>query len=222
KALRDYLRNYGRTLEGGDEPTTHDYARLLQAARGRPDYQVLQTMCLRSLQQAIYSPEESGHFGLAYQHYAHFTSPIRRYPDLLTPCVIKAIRRKEKSVPDFEDVNAAAELTPGERQHGIWEKLGLLLSARERRADDASRDVEAWLTCWFVKEHVGEVFRGRVAGVAPCGLFVPLDALFVDGLVHVSEVGSDYFHYNDRMDELRGGRTGSRCRLTDAVHVQLA
>ncbi|HLU18523.1 MAG TPA: ribonuclease R [Pusillimonas sp.] len=222
KALRDYLRNIGLTLEGGDEPTTHDYARLLQAARGRPDYQVLQTMCLRSLQQAIYSPEESGHFGLAYQHYAHFTSPIRRYPDLLTHRVIKAILRKEKYVPDFEDVNAAAELTPGERQHAIWEKLGLLLSARERRADDASRDVEAWLKCWFVKEHVGEVFSGRVTGVAPFGLFVTLDTLFVEGLVHVSELGSDYFQYNESMHELRGERTGIRYRLTDAVHVQVA
>src|SRR5690606_8929245 len=222
KALRDYLRNIGLALEGGDEPTTHDYARLLQAARGRPDYEVLQTMCLRSLQQAIYSPEESGHFGLAYQHYAHFTSPIRRYPDLLTHRVIKSILQNKRYVPDIDDVNAAAELTPGERQHAIWEKLGLLLPARERRADDASRDVEAWLKCWFVKEHVGEVFSGRVTGVAPFGLFITLDTLFVEGLVHVSELGSDYFQYNESMHELRGERTGIRYRLTDAVHVQVA
>ena len=222
KALRDYLRNIGLTLDGGDDPTTHDYARLLLAARGRPDYQVIQTMCLRSLQQAIYSPEESGHFGLAYQHYAHFTSPIRRYPDLLTHRVIKSVLRKERYVPDIEDVNAAADLTPGERQHAIWEKLGLLLSARERRADDASRDVEAWLKCWFVKEHVGEVFSGRVTGVAPFGLFITLDTLFVEGMVHVSELGSDYFQYNESMHELRGERTGMRYRLTDAVQVQVA
>ncbi|WP_397476272.1 ribonuclease R [Pusillimonas sp.] len=222
KALRDYLRNIGLTLDGGDEPTTHDYARLLLAARGRPDYEVLQTMCLRSLQQAIYSPEESGHFGLAYQHYAHFTSPIRRYPDLLTHRVIKSILRKDRYVPNIEDVNAAADLTPGERHHAIWEKLGLLLSARERRADDASRDVEAWLKCWFVKEHVGEVFSGRVTGVAPFGLFITLDTLFVEGMVHVSELGSDYFQYNESMHELRGERTGMRYRLTDAVQVQVA
>ena len=222
KALRDYLRNIGLVLEGGDEPTTHDYARLLQAARGRPDYEVLQTMCLRSLQQAIYSPEESGHFGLAYQHYAHFTSPIRRYPDLLTHRVIKSILQNKRYVPDIDDVNAAAELTPGERQHAIWEKLGLLLSARERRADDASRDVEAWLKCWFVKEHVGEVFSGRVTGVAPFGLFITLDTLFVEGLVHVSELGSDYFQYNEGLHELRGERTGIRYRLTDPVQVQVA
>src|SRR5690606_7275518 len=130
--------------------------------------------------------------------------------------------RKEKYVPDFEDVNAAAELTPGAREHAIWEQLVLLLSARERRADDASRDVAAWLQCWFVNAHVGEVFSGRVTGVAPFGLFVTLDTLFVEGLVHVSELGSDYFQYNESMHELRGERTGIRYRLTDAVHVQVA
>jgi len=222
KALRDYLRNLGLTLDGGDEPTTHDYARLLQAARGRPDYEVLQTMCLRSMQQALYSPEESGHFGLAYEHYAHFTSPIRRYPDLLTHRVIKSILRGQRYVPQVDEVSADASLPRGEREHGIWEKLGLLLSARERRADDASRDVEAWLKCWFVKEHVGEVFSGRVTGVATFGIFITLDTLFVEGLVHVSELGSDYFQYNEALHELRGERTGIRYRLTDAVQVQVA
>ncbi len=222
KALRDYLRNLGLTLDGGDEPTTHDYARLLQAARGRPDYEVLQTMCLRSFQQAIYSPEESGHFGLAYEHYAHFTSPIRRYPDLLTHRVIKSIMRGKRYVPQIPDVAAAAGLPRGEHEHAVWEKLGVLLSARERRADDASRDVEAWLKCWFVKEHVGEVFSGRVTGVASFGIFITLDTLFVEGMVHVSELGSDYFQFNEAMHELRGERTGIRYRLTDAVQVQVA
>jgi len=221
-ALRDYLRNLGLTLGGGDEPTTADYAKLILEARGRPDYEVLQTMCLRSLQQAIYSPEESGHFGLAYEHYAHFTSPIRRYPDLLTHRVIKSIMRKDRYVPAVDDVQAVASLPRGEREHAVWEKLGILLSAAERRADEASRDVEAWLKCWFVKEHVGEVFSGRVTGVAPFGLFITLDTLFVEGMVHVSELGSDYFQYNEAMHELRGERTGIRYRLTDAVQVQVA
>ncbi len=222
KALRDYLRNLGLTLGGGDEPTTHDYARLIQETRGRPDHEVLQTMCLRSMQQALYSPEESGHFGLAYEHYAHFTSPIRRYPDLLTHRVIKSIIKGQRYVPAIDDVSSLAALPRGEREHAIWEKLGLVLSACERRADDASRDVEAWLKCWFVKEHVGEVFSGRVTGVATFGIFITLDTLFVEGMVHVSELGSDYFQYNESLHELRGERTGIRYRLTDAVQVQVA
>lgn len=222
QALRDYLRNIGLALDGGSDPSTNDYARLLVAARGRPDYEVIQTMCLRSMQQAIYSPEESGHFGLAYEHYAHFTSPIRRYPDLLTHRVIKSIMQGKRYVPDLDDVAAAVSLPQKDREHGIWEKLGVLLSARERRADEASRDVEAWLKCWFVKEHVGEVFSGRITGVATFGVFITLDTLFVEGLVHVSELGSDYFQYNEAMHELRGERTGIRYRLTDAVQVQVA
>ncbi|MCB5363246.1 ribonuclease R [Pusillimonas sp. CC-YST705] len=220
--LREYLRTLGLHLEGGDEPSTKDYMQLLEQARHRPDYAVLQTMCLRSMQQAIYSPEESGHFGLAYEQYAHFTSPIRRYPDLLMHRVIKSILDKRQYVPQVPDAEALEGLPPKERDRSIWEQLGLVLSARERRADDASRDVEAWLKCWFVKEHVGEVFSGRVTGVAAFGLFITLDTLFVEGMVHVSELGSDYFQYNDSLHELRGERTGMRYRLTDAVQVQVA
>ncbi|HEY9460744.1 MAG TPA: ribonuclease R, partial [Paralcaligenes sp.] len=223
KALRDYLRNIGLTLDGGDDPSTHDYARLIQAASSRPDFDILQTMCLRSLQQALYSPEQMGHFGLAYAHYSHFTSPIRRYPDLLTHRVIKSILEGKRYVPRLDEPGtAAADLPKDEREHAVWEKLGVLLSARERRADDASHDVEAWLKCWFVKEHVGEVFSGHVTGVASFGVFITLDTLFVEGMVHVSELGSDYFQFNEAMHELRGERTGMRYRLTDAVQVQVA
>jgi len=222
QALRDYLRNLGLTLDGGDDPSTEDYARLIKAARNRPDFEIIQTMCLRSLQQAIYSPEQVGHFGLSYEHYAHFTSPIRRYPDLLTHRVIKGILNRKRYVPDLPDISGVAALPKKEQEHAIWEKLGLLLSACERRADDASRDVEAWLKCWFVKERVGEVFSGRVTGVASFGLFITLDTLFVEGMVHVSELGSDYFQYNEAMNELRGERTGIRYRLTDAVQVQVS
>ncbi|HEY9572034.1 MAG TPA: ribonuclease R [Pusillimonas sp.] len=222
KSLRDYLRNLGLTLDGGDDPSTTDYARLIKAARNRPDFEIIQTMCLRSLQQAIYSPEQVGHFGLSYEHYAHFTSPIRRYPDLLTHRVIKGVLNNKRYLPALADVSGVAALPKNEREHAVWEKLGLLLSARERRADDASRDVEAWLKCWFVKEHVGEVFSGRVTGVATFGIFITLDTLFVEGMVHVSELGSDYFQYNEAMNELRGERTGIRYRLTDAVQVQVA
>jgi len=113
-------------------------------------------------------------------------------------------------------------MTRREFEHDVWEKLGFLLSARERRADDASRDVEAWLKCWFVKERVGEVFSGRVTGVASFGIFVTLDTLHVEGMVHVSELGTEYFQFNEGMHELRGERTGMRYRLTDSVQVQVA
>lgn len=222
QALREYLRNLGLTLDGGDDPGTDDYARLVQTARGRPDFEIIQSMCLRSLQQAIYSPEQSGHFGLSYENYAHFTSPIRRYPDLLTHRVIKSILHGKRYLPKLDDMGSTAALPMKEREHAVWEKLGLLLSAAERRADDASRDVEAWLKCWFIKEHVGEVFSGRVTGVASFGIFITLDTLYVEGMVHVSELGSDYFQYNEAMNELRGERTGMRYRLTDAVQVQVA
>src|SRR5690606_10660059 len=213
QTLRDYLRNLGLQLEGGDDPSTDDYARLLNAARGRPDYEIIQTMCLRSLQQALYSPDHVGHFGLSYEHYAHFTSPIRRYPDLLTHRVIKGILNDTRYVPQLEDVSDVAGLPRAKREQAIWETLGLLLSGRERRADDASRDVEAWLKCWFMREHVGEEFSGRITGVASFGIFVTLETLFVEGMVHVSELGSDYFQFNETLHELRGERTGMRYRI---------
>lgn len=222
KLLRDFLRNLGLSLGGDESPSTHDYAKLLDEARARPDFEIIQMMCLRSLQQAIYSPERDGHFGLAYERYAHFTSPIRRYPDLLTHRVVKSILQRKRYTPQLAELGDTSDLSAKERELAVWEKLGLMLSAYERRADDASRDVEAWLKCWFVKEHVGEVFSGRITGVAPFGVFITLDTLYVEGMVHVSELGSDYFQYNEAMHELRGERTGIRYRLTDAVHVQVA
>lgn len=222
QTLRAYLRTVGLNLDGNDDPSTDDYARLLKAARGRPDFAIIQTMCLRSLQQALYSPERVGHFGLSYEHYAHFTSPIRRYPDLLTHRVIKGILSGKRYLPDYPELADTVAIPAAKREEALWEKLGLLLSSRERRADDASRDVEAWLKCWFVKERVGEVFSGRITGVAAFGVFITLDTLFVEGMVHVSELGSDYFQYIESSNELRGERTGIRYRLTDAVQVQVA
>lgn len=223
EALRDYLRNQGLNLSGGDEPSPQDYTDLLNQARSRPDFEIVQMMCLRSLQQAIYSPEQSGHFGLAYSHYAHFTSPIRRYPDLLLHRVIKAILAGKTYTPKSIEASAStAGLSKKEHNKAIWEKLGITLSAFERRADDASRDVEAWLKCWFVKEHIGETFSGHITGVTTFGIFITLDNLYVEGMVHVSELGSDYFQYNGSNHELCGERTGIRYRLTDTVHVQIA
>lgn len=221
-SLREFLRTLGLSLGGGDDPTTKDYGELLDKARGRPDFQLLQTMCLRSMQQAIYGPDNAGHFGLSYPAYTHFTSPIRRYPDLLTHRVIKALLKGERYVPDLHGHVFMPGTTQREHEHDLWEKLGLLLSSTERRADDASRDVEAWLKCWFVKERVGETFSGRVTGVASFGIFVTLETLHVEGMVHVSELGTEYFQFNEALHELRGERTGMRYRLTDSVQVQVS
>jgi len=220
--LRDFLRTLGLYLEGGDEPGTEDYAKLIQSVRGRSDFEIIQTMCLRSMQQAVYSPERLGHFGLAYKSYTHFTSPIRRYPDLLTHRVIKSILQGKPYEPDLPDEAGDASLSASKRQQAKWERLGVMLSARERRADEASYDVQAWLKCYFVKEHIGEEFSGKITGVANFGLFITLDALYVEGLVHISELGADYFVFNEASHDLRGERTGIRYKLTDAVQVQVA
>ncbi len=222
QALREFLKTSGLSLGGGEDPSAKDYLQLLDSARARPDYALLQTMCLRSMQQAMYSPDNVGHFGLAYEAYTHFTSPIRRYPDLLTHRVIKSLLDGKRYVPQLEQQVVAVGMSAREQEHAIWEKLGLMLSSTERRADEASRDVEAWLKCWFVKERVGESFSGRVSGVASFGIFVTLETLHVEGLVHVSELGGEYFQFNEALHELRGERTGMRYRLTDTVQVQVS
>lgn len=222
QSLREFLRTMSLSMGGGDEPTAADYGKFIDSVRGRPDFPLLQTMCLRSMQQAVYSPDNVGHFGLAYPGYSHFTSPIRRYPDLLTHRVIKALLEGRRYVPQLEGQPVIKGESEREHEHAVWERLGLILSATERRADEASRDVEAWLKCWFVKERVGEDFSGTVTGVASFGIFVTLDTLHVEGLVHVSELGGEYFQFNDALHELRGERTGMRYRLTDKVQVQVS
>ncbi|TJZ73290.1 ribonuclease R [Chitiniphilus eburneus] len=202
--LREYLRTCGLTLGGDDDPTAEDYARLLQAIKARPDAELLQTMLLRSLSQAVYTPDNKGHFGLGYPAYAHFTSPIRRYPDLLVHRSIKAILAGKKYKPSQK-----------------WDALGIQCSMTERRADDASRDVLNFLKCYYMQDKVGEEFEGSVAAVTSFGMFVLLDDLYVEGLVHVSELGSDYFHYDERRRELRGERSGKVYKLTDRLKVKV-
>jgi ribonuclease R len=231
--LRTLLKALGLSLGGGDRPQPKDFAELLERIRNRPDTQLLQTVLLRTMQQAVYSPHNVGHFGLAYEAYAHFTSPIRRYPDLLVHRAIKAVLNKKVFEPqllaamDVQEVPRAARRHAGRTTTGraavpLWEKLGLLCSANERRADDASRDVEAWLKSYYMRERVGETYGGTISAVVPFGIFVVLDDLFVEGLVHVSELGSEYFQFNEPMHELRGERTGLRYRLADRVSVQVA
>jgi len=217
EALRATLKAFGLQLGGGEAPRPSDYAQLIAKIRPRPDAPLLNMMLLRSMQQAQYSPHNAGHFGLAYEAYAHFTSPIRRYPDLLVHRALKAILTGRRFVPQLGE-GAAPDAEPMAR----WEQLGLLCSAHERRADDASRDVEAWLKCYYVRERVGETFSGSIGAVVPFGMFVVLDELYVEGLVHVSELGSEYFQFNEALHELRGERTGIRYRLGDRLTVQVA
>ena len=201
--LRDFLGTFGLQLGGGDTPQAKDYAKLLERIGDRPDKQLLQTVMLRSLRQAMYSPDNVGHFGLAYESYTHFTSPIRRYPDLLVHRAIKAVLTRERYTP------------------GDWSDIGLHCSATERRADEATRDVEAWLKCYYMQDRLGEEFAGSISAVVPFGIFVALDGAFVEGLVHVSELGADYFHFDEAAHAMVGERTGRRFRLSDRVRVQL-
>ena len=205
--LRDFFAEFGLQLGGADEPRASDYGRLLEQIQGRPDLQLLQTVMLRSLRQAVYSPENVGHFGLAYDAYTHFTSPIRRYPDLLVHRAIKAVLSGQRYQPV--------------QDNGDWEAIGMHCSMTERRADEADRDVENWLKCYYMRDRIGEEFDGSVSSVVPFGLFVALDDVFVEGLVHISDLGNDYFHYDDAHHTLVGERGGERYRLSDRIRVQL-
>jgi ribonuclease R len=201
--LREFLGEFGLQLGGGDDPKAADYARLLAQVKDRPDAQLLQTVLLRSLQQAVYSPENVGHFGLAYESYTHFTSPIRRYPDLLVHRAIKAVLTRSRYTP------------------GDWAALGGHCSMTERRADDATRDVVSWLKCYYMRDRIGEHFEGSISGVTGFGIFVALDEVYVEGLVHISELGKDYFHFDAARHQLLGERSRRRFRLADRVGVKL-
>lgn len=204
EALRTFMGEFGFGVGGGDTPHAKDYAKVLARIKGRPDELLLQTVLLRSMQQAVYSPDNVGHFGLAYESYTHFTSPIRRYPDLLIHRAIKAVIEGKKYTP------------------GDWHALGQHCSMTERRADDATRDVQAWLKCYYMQDKIGEVFDGTVAGVTSFGLFVALDGIYVEGLLHVTELGNDYFNYDKARHEMAGERTGVRYRLGDRLRVKVA
>lgn len=203
EALRNFLKEFGIPLGGKNKPSAKDYAQTLLKIQGRPDAQLLQTVMLRSLQQAIYSPDLTGHFGLAYDAYTHFTSPIRRYPDLLVHRAIKAVLNGEAYQP------------------GDWNVLGQHCSMTERRADDATRDVEAWLKCFYMQDKIGECFDGVISSVTGFGLFVALDNVYVEGLVHISDLPSDYFHFDAAKHTLLGERSGKQFRLGDRLRVQL-
>jgi ribonuclease R len=204
EALRTFMGEFGFQVGGGETPHAKDYGKLLARIKGRPDEQLLQTVLLRSMQQAVYSPDNVGHFGLAYESYTHFTSPIRRYPDLLIHRAIKAVLKSEKY------------------NGGNWHLLGQHCSMTERRADDATRDVTAWLKCYYMQDKIGESFEGTVSGVTSFGMFVALDGIYVEGLLHVTELGNDYFNYDKARHAMLGERTGIRYRLGDRLRVKVS
>ena len=203
--LREQLGLLGLQLGGGNNPTPKDYAALAEQFKGRPDAELLQVMMLRSMQQAVYEPHCDGHFGLAYEAYAHFTSPIRRYHDLTVHRAIKAVLNQQTYTPSKS-----------------WQALGVHTSFCERRADDASRDVENWLKTYYMRDKVGEIFEGKISGMTNFGLFVTLDGIHIDGLVHISDLGEDYFNFRPEIMAIEGERSGVRFNMGDKVSVRVA
>jgi ribonuclease R len=245
EVLRAYLKAMGVSQSLSEDPTTVEFAAIAEATKDRPDAQQIHAMLLRSMQQAIYSPLNGGHFGLAYDAYTHFTSPIRRYPDLLVHRVIKAILGDRKyalpglPTPGEAHAKLKARLEKGQRlankvkapaqapqkvspETQAWMAAGLHCSANERRADEASRDVEAWLKCKYMREHLGEEFAGTVTTATSFGIFVTLDSMYVEGLIHITELGGEYFRFDEVRQELRGERTGIRYHIGDRLQVQVS
>ncbi|MDO8742788.1 MAG: ribonuclease R [Polaromonas sp.] len=237
--LRNYLKAIGLGLSISDEPTPGEFQKIAAATKDRPDALQIHSMLLRSMQQAIYTPMNDGHFGLAYEAYTHFTSPIRRYPDLLVHRVIKAILNKTtyqlptlpipgEAVAKLSKRLASRVKDPTQKPKKAsvdqlaWLAAGLHCSANERRADEASRDVEAWLKCKYMREHLGEEFGGVVTAATSFGIFVTLDAMYVEGLVHITELGGEYFRFDEARQELRGERTGTRYAIGTRVRVQVS
>ena len=241
--LRGYLKAMGVGMSISDDPKPGEFQAIAAATQDRPDSQQIHTMLLRSMQQAIYTPVNSGHFGLAFDAYTHFTSPIRRYPDLLVHRVIKSILSKSRyQLPQLpmpgeahaklsrrlEKGLAARVAEPGQKPKKLtpetlaWQAAGLHCSANERRADEASRDVEAWLKCKYMHEHLGEEYGGLVSAVTSFGVFVTLDAMYVEGLIHITELGGEYYRFDEARQELRGERTGIRYAIGSRVRVQVS
>lgn len=215
-SFRTFLSEFGLTLEGGLKPTTKDYAALLEKVKERPDHELIQTMLLRSLSQAVYHADNIGHFGLALEEYAHFTSPIRRYPDLTLHRGIKYLLAKEQGTK--------RKTTDTGGYHYSFDEMDLLgnhCSMTERRADDATREVADWLKCEYMQDHVGGEFSGVISSVTGFGLFVRLDDLFIDGLVHISTLENDYYQFDAAKQRLIGENSGMQYRLGDKVRIKV-
>lgn len=212
--FRAFLGELGLNLGGEEEPTPKDYAKLLEDVKDRQDHELIETMLLRSMQQAVYQRENKGHFGLALKSYAHFTSPIRRYPDLILHRAIKAILRKKGG----NEGGLAGALAYTDTQ---LDELGVNTSMTERRADDATRQVDEWLKCEFMLDHIGMEFEGVISSVTSFGLFIRLSDYQIDGLVHISNLDNDYYHFDQQKGMLIGENSRSVFRLGDTVKVKV-
>ncbi|VAW73693.1 3'-to-5' exoribonuclease RNase R [hydrothermal vent metagenome] len=217
--LREFLGELGLSLQGGDKPQAGDYAKLLQTVQSRPDAHLIQTVMLRSLSQARYSPENVGHFGLSHSEYLHFTSPIRRYPDLL---VHRAIRHHLRNQARKKKSGVAAKLAKFSYTEADMATIGEQCSVTERRADDATRDAVDWLKCEYMLDKVGEDYDGIVTSATSFGLFVELKDIYVEGLVHITALQNDYYHFDPAGHRLRGERTGKQYRLGDEIRIKVA
>ena len=207
--LREFLGELGLSLSGGDKPEAKDYAKVLERVQGRPDAHLIQTVLLRSMTQALYSSENVGHFGLAFPAYTHFTSPIRRYPDLVVHRAIKHLLAGG-TAEDFDYPLSKLQA------------MGEHCSSTERRADEATRDAVDWLKCEYMLDKVGEEYGGIITSVTSFGIFVELDEIYVEGLVHVTSLENDYYHFDPVHHRLTGERGGSSFRLGDSVRVKVA
>jgi ribonuclease R len=209
--LQNFLKEFNLGLRGGKKPSSRDYAELLNDVVNRPDASLIQTVLLRSLSQAVYSPDNQGHFGLAYEEYTHFTSPIRRYPDLWIHRKIREILNNnlsQKTKPDAETVKKL-------------QQIGEHCSFTERRADEATRNALTALKCEFMSSRVGETYEGLVTAVTGFGLFVELSGIYIEGLVHITALPSDYYHFDPTKHRLTGERTALQFILGDRVHVKV-
>lgn len=215
-AFRSFLAECGLSLSGGNKPTPTDYAQLLEQIKPRPDHELIQTMLLRSMSQAVYSADNIGHFGLALEEYAHFTSPIRRYPDLTLHRGIKYLLAKQKG-----SKRKTTDTGGYHYQLDEMDVFGAHCSSTERRADDATREVADWLKCEYMQDHVGEVFDGVISSVTGFGFFVRLNDLFIDGLVHISGLANDYYLFDMPKQRLIGENSGMIFRIGDAVKVRV-
>jgi len=214
EALRDYLALHGLLLGGGEEPEPADYQKVMTDAAERPDAEQIQIMLLRSMSQAVYSPDNIGHFGLSLSAYTHFTSPIRRYPDLLVHRTIKALLQKEQADLTGVETGQSYDLNQ-------MTSLGEHSVITERRADEATRQVVSWLKCEFMLEKIGQEFDGRISAVTAFGIFVRLDEIYVEGLVHVTALDNDYYHFDAISHQLSGERTGQILRMGDSIRIKV-
>lgn len=207
-AIKNFITGIGNRIKGNTSITAQDYASLIDRVKDRPDFHLIQTVLLRSLSQAVYSPDNEGHFGLSLENYAHFTSPIRRYPDLLVHRAIRHITQGNKASTFFY-------------RHSDMVSLGEHCSSNERRADEATRDAVTALKCEFMQTHIGETFYGIITSVTSFGVFVELNDIYVEGLIHITSLPKDYYQFEPVTHRLIGERGGKEFQLGDSVVVNV-